>query len=188
MDPARPILTYRYNQGNAVLFGGEAQLSVNPRSARWFHFTTSYSLVRSRNLSATIDSARYLPFLPPPRVIGQLKFTKSEAGNHWRNLYTLLEIEHNARQNQALLAYGTETQTPAYTLINLGAGSDVLSSKGRTLFSLYVTVQNLFDVAYQSHQNRLKYFGVNEVTGRAGVFNMGRNVSVKAVVPFGQKK
>lgn len=188
VDPARPILTYRYNQGNAVLFGGEAQLSINPRSARWFHFTTSYSLVRSRNLSATIDSARYLPFLPPPRVIGQLKFTKSEAGNHWRNLYTLLEIEHNARQNQALLAYGTETQTPAYTLINLGAGSDVLSSKGRTLFSLYVTVQNLFDVAYQSHQNRLKYFGVNEVTGRAGVFNMGRNVSVKAVVPFGQKK
>lgn len=187
VDPARPILTYRYNQGNAVLFGGEAQVSVNPSSARWFHFTTSYSLVRSRNLSATTDSARYLPFLPPPRLITQLKLTKAEAGDRWRNLYTLLEVEHNARQNQALLAYGTETQTPAYTLINLGAGGDVLSGMGRTLFSLYITVQNLFDVAYQSHQNRLKYFGVNEVTGRLGVFNMGRNVSVKAVVPFGGK-
>lgn len=187
VDPTRPILTYRYNQGNAVLFGGEAQVSINPRSARWFHVTTSYSLVRSRNLSATADSARYLPFLPPPRVIGQVKFTKAEAGSRWRNLYAQVEVEHNARQDQALLAYGTETRTPAYTLINLGAGGDVLTSRSRTLFSLYLTVQNLFDIAYQSHQNRLKYFGVNEVTGRAGVFNMGRNVSVKAVVPIGGK-
>ena len=187
VDPARPILTYRYNQGNAVLFGGEAQMSINPRSARWVRFTGTYSLVRSRNLSATTDSARYLPFLPPPRVIGQLKFTKAESGNRWRNLYALLEVEHNARQDQALLAYGTETQTPAYTLINLGAGGDVLTNTSRTLFSLYLTMQNLFDAGYQSHQNRLKYFGVNEVTGRAGVFNMGRNVSVKVVVPFGRK-
>ncbi|MFD2571601.1 TonB-dependent receptor [Spirosoma soli] len=187
VDPSRPILTYRYTQGDAVLFGGEAQVSINPQSARWFHFTTSYSLVRSRNLSQTADSARYLPFLPPPRIIGQVKFTKAEAGSHWRNLYALLEIEHNWRQNQALLAYGTETLTPAYTLINLGAGSDMLSTKGRTLFSVYLTVQNLFDTAYQSHQNRLKYFGVNEATGRRGVFNMGRNVSVKLVVPFGGK-
>ncbi len=185
VNPDRPILTYRYTQGNAVLFGGEAQVTINPRSARWFHLTTSYSLVRSRNRSATADSARYLPFLPPPRVIGQVKFTKAEAGNHGRNLYALLEIEHNWRQNEALLAYGTETQTPAYTLINLGAGSDVVTGTGRTLFSLYLTVQNVFDVAYQSHQNRLKYFGVNNATGRAGVFNMGRNVSVKLVVPFG---
>lgn len=187
VDPTRPILTYRYTQGNAILFGGEAQLTVNPRSVRWFHLTTSYSLVRSRNLSATSDSARYLPFLPPPRVIGQVKLTKSELGNRFRNLYTLLEIEHNWRQNEALLAYGTETQTPGYTLINLGAGSDIINNSGRTLFQLYLTVQNVFDVAYQSHQNRLKYFGVNEATGRRGVYNMGRNVSVKVVVPFGRR-
>lgn len=187
VDPTRPILTYRYTQGNAVLFGGEAQLTVNPRSVRWFHLTTSYSLVRSRNLSTTSDSARYLPFLPPPRVIGQVKLTKNELGNRFRNLYTLLEIEQNWRQNEALLAYGTETQTPGYTLINLGAGSDIINNNGRTLFQLYLTVQNVFDIAYQSHQNRLKYFGVNEATGRRGVYNMGRNVSVKVVVPFGGK-
>lgn len=185
VDPARPILTYRYTQGDAVLYGGEAQLTVNPHAVRWFHFTGSYSLVRSRNLSSTTDSTRYLPFLPPPRVIAQVKLTKAEAGNHWRNMYASVELEHNWRQNQALLAYGTETQTPAYTLVNIGAGSDIISTNGRTLFSLYVTLQNLFDVAYQSHQNRLKYFGINEATGRHGVFNMGRNVSVKLVIPIG---
>ncbi|MGF7218443.1 iron complex outermembrane receptor protein [Spirosoma lacussanchae] len=187
VDPARPILTYRYVQGNAVLYGAETQVTVNPRSARWFHFTTSYSLVRSRNLSAKNDSARYLPFLPPPRLISQIRLTKAEAGSRWRNLYVMAELEHNWRQNQALLAFGTETPTPAYTLVNLGAGSDIASNTGRTLLSLYLTVQNLFDVAYQSHQNRLKYFGVNEATGRAGVFNMGRNVSLKAVIPFGKR-
>ena len=187
VDPMRPILTYRYTQGNAVLFGGEGQASYNPQSARWLHFTTSYSLVRSRNLSATADSSRYLPFLPPPRLIAQVRFTKDEAGNRWRNLYAQVEVETNSRQNQALLAYGTETQTPGYTLINLGAGSDVMTNTGQTLFSLYLTVQNLFDIAYQSHQNRLKYFGINEATGRSGVFNMGRNISVKVVVPLGRK-
>ncbi|AUD01263.1 TonB-dependent receptor [Spirosoma pollinicola] len=187
VDPSRPILTYRYKQGNAVLFGGEAQLAFNPHAARWFHFTTSYSLVRSRNLTATTDSARYLPFLPPPRVIGQVKFTKTEAGNHWRNLYALLEVEQNWKQTEALLAYGTETETPGYTLINLGGGTDLVNSNGRVLGSLYLTVQNIFDVAYQSHQNRLKYFGVNEATGRRGVYNMGRNISVKVVLPFGGK-
>ncbi|WP_460945037.1 TonB-dependent receptor [Spirosoma daeguense] len=187
VDPARPILTYRYTQGNAVLFGGEAMVTVNPRSARWFHFTGSYSLVRSRNLSAKNDSAKYLPFLPPPRLISQVKFTKAEAGNHWRNMYALLEIENNWRQNEALLAYGTETETPGYALVNVGAGSDIINGKGRTMVSVYFTVQNLFDVAYQSHQNRLKYFGVNEATGRSGVFNMGRNLSLKVVVPFGNR-
>ncbi len=187
VDPSRPILTYRYRQGNAVLFGGEAQVTFNPHSARWFHFTTSYSLVRSRNLTATTDSARYLPFLPPPRIIGQVKFTKAEAGNHWRNLYALLEVEQNWKQTEALLAYGTETETPGYTLVNLGGGTDLVNSNGRVLGSLYLTVQNIFDVAYQSHQNRLKYFGVNEATGRRGVYNMGRNISVKVVIPFGGK-
>ena len=189
VDPARPIKTFRYAQGNAVLSGAEVQLTVSPRSARWFNFTGTYSLVRSRNRSATNDSARYLPFLPPPRLIGQVKLTRTNIGQRFQNAYALAEIEHNAQQNQAFLAYDTETITPAYTLMSLGAGTDIVNNDGQTLFSLYITAQNLLDVAFQSHQNRLKYFGVNEVTGRAGVYNMGRNVSLKAVVPlrFGQK-
>ena len=40
------------------------------------------------------------------------------------------------------------------------------------------------DVAYQNHLSRLKYAAVNNVTGRQGVFNMGRNFSVKVNVPL----
>ena len=101
-----------------------------------------------------------------------------------KNLYAQVEIEHNQAQNQALLAYGTETPTPGFTLCNLGGGADVVNANGQSMFSVYLTVQNVFDRAYQSHQNRLKYFGLNPVTGRSGVFNMGRNVSVKVVIPL----
>jgi iron complex outermembrane receptor protein len=40
------------------------------------------------------------------------------------------------------------------------------------------------DEAYQNHLSRLKYAAVNNATGRAGVYNMGRNFSVKVNVPL----
>ncbi len=184
VDPARPILTYRYVQGNAVLFGAEGQVTYNPSRAKWLTLSATYSLVRSRNNSTQGDSAKYLPFLPPPRVIVQAKVTRAEIGRLFRNGYAQTEIEHNQAQNQVLLAFGTETRTPAFTLWNIGAGADVTGSNGRILFSVYLSVNNLLDRAYQSHQNRLKYFGLNPLTGRQGVFNMGRNASLKVVVPL----
>jgi iron complex outermembrane receptor protein len=66
-------------------------------------------------------------------------------------------------------------------------GTDVADAKGRTLFSLYVTANNLFDVAYQSHLSRLKYGDLNYATGRRGVYNIGRTLSVKVVVPLAFK-
>jgi iron complex outermembrane receptor protein len=45
--------------------------------------------------------------------------------------------------------------------------------------------QNITDVAYQHHLNRLKYGPMNEPTGRMGVFNMGRNFSFKVNIPIG---
>ena len=38
--------------------------------------------------------------------------------------------------------------------------------------------------AYQNHLSRLKYTDINYVTGRMGVYNMGRNLSVKINVPL----
>lgn len=41
-----------------------------------------------------------------------------------------------------------------------------------------------FDRAYQNHLSRLKYTDVNVMTGRQGIFSMGRNISLKIVVPM----
>jgi iron complex outermembrane receptor protein len=46
---------------------------------------------------------------------------------------------------------------------------------------------NLGDVAYQNHLSRLKYAAENLATGRVGVYNMGRNFSIKLNIPFSKK-
>ena len=80
-------------------------------------------------------------------------------------------------------AYNTETATTSYLLLNAGAGFD-FARKKKTIFSLHLAVDNLTDKAYQNHLSRLKYTDINNVTGRNGVFNMGRNFSIKLNIPF----
>ena len=77
----------------------------------------------------------------------------------------------------------TETRTPAYTLLSLSVGTDLNIHK-KKVAELYVTAENLLNTAYQNHLSRLKYCDVNNATGRQGVFNMGRNIVFKVVVPI----
>ena len=67
--------------------------------------------------------------------------------------------------------------------MNLSAGTD-LTWNGRKFAELYVTADNLLNRAYQNHLSRLKYSDINRVTGRQGVYNMGRNVTFKLVIPI----
>ncbi len=57
-------------------------------------------------------------------------------------------------------------------------------SHGRTLFQLYLSGTNLLNTSYIDYMSRFKYYPVNNVTGRVGVFNMGRNISIKMIIPF----
>jgi iron complex outermembrane receptor protein len=99
-------------------------------------------------------------------------------------------VQVYAPQDRFYGAYGTETYTPGYTLLDAGLGGDIVNKSGRTLFTLTVLGTNLADIGYQSNMNRLKYFDDHPVngTGRSGIYNMGRNVSLKLVVPFDLKK
>jgi iron complex outermembrane receptor protein len=100
-----------------------------------------------------------------------------------KNLALHFEVDHTFDQNKPFTAFHTETPTPGYTLLNASVSTDFVR-KNKTLFSLYFLGNNLGDVAYQSHLSRLKYTDVNPVTGRQGVFNMGRNFMVKLNIPL----
>ena len=182
---AGDVPVFRYRQGNARLQGLEGTLTFNPKSYRWFSLTQGYSLVVGRNLTETRPDARYLPLMPATRWLTQLKLTRDRYRQHLRNLYVSADVEVHQRQHRFMAAYGTETATPAYTLVHVGAGGELVNARRQAWAMLYLSVNNLFDVVYQSHQSRLKYLDVNAATGRRGVFNMGRNVSLKLVVPFG---
>jgi iron complex outermembrane recepter protein len=178
------IPVFRYAQGDARLQGVEGTVTWNPARARWFALTQTYSAVFGRNRSATVEGAQFLPFMPAPRWVTQVRITRDRYGNRVRNAYATLDVEVTQRQDRFLAAYNTETATPGYTLVHLGAGADITTNGKRTLFSVYLAATNLFDVIYQAHQSRLKYLDPNPATGRIGVFNMGRNLSLKVVVPF----
>jgi iron complex outermembrane receptor protein len=173
-------------QGQARLLGGEVTLDFHPHPLDWLHFENSFSMVRARQLDVP-DDQKYLPFIPADRLQSELRGNFRRQGKRLTNVYARFQLEQTFAQNRFFGAFDTETATPAYTLFNAGAGTDVADGKGRTLFSVFLTANNLFDVAYQSHLSRLKYADTNYTTGRRGVFNMGRTVSVKVVVPLAFK-
>ena len=98
--------------------------------------------------------------------------------------YFKMELEYFFTQNRIFSAFDTETATPAYWLLNFGFGTSIKNNKGTPLFSIFINANNLLNKSYQSHLSRLKYAPENPATGRQGVFNMGRNISLKVVVPF----
>jgi iron complex outermembrane recepter protein len=187
-DSNDPVPAYRFVQGNAQLTGGEFSIDLHPHPLDWLHFENSFSFVNAVNQSAANDSARYLPFIPPARYQSELRANFKKIGKVFSNVFLKTELAHYWAQDRVLLENRTETKTDSYSLVNVGLGTDIISRKGTTLFSIYISANNLFDVAYQNHLSRLKYAADNLVTGRPGVFNIGRNFSFKIVVPILFKK
>ena len=191
---------YSYTQGDARLLGFEAGVDVHPIHS--LHLGSTFSYVDARQLHQP-ENTKYLPFTPAPRWTSELKWelahhTHATIGHHHsadhhrqhginglalNNAYVAVSTECYLRQNHVYSADNTETPTPSYTLLNLQAGTD-LQVKGRKVAELYITANNLLNRAYQSHLSRLKYTDTNPVTGRQGVYNMGRNITFKLVLPI----
>jgi len=54
--------------------------------------------------------------------------------------------------------------------------------------SIYTYANHLANIACQGNMSRLKYGDPNAVTGRIGVYEMGRNIGLKINVPIDFKK
>ena len=173
--------TYKFNSGNALLFGGEVYLDIHPHPLDWLHFENTFSYVHSE-LQNQSDSTRYLPFTPAPKWTSDIRVDLDHTGKLLKNTYFSFGIEHDFKQADIFSAYNTETVTDAYTLLNAGIGTDIVWNKHK-LFSVIINGTNLADIAYQSHLSRLKYSPENYATGQQGVYNMGRNISFKLIVP-----
>ncbi len=189
-------LTYAYTQGDARLLGFEAGIDFHPLHS--VHFSNTFSYVDARILHATHET-KYIPFTPAPRWNSELKWellhhSHSTVGHrhlspltpHFsplNNLYLAAQTECCLKQTHIYSSDETETETPAYVLLSLAVGTDVMV-KGKKIAQLHVTADNLLDKAYQNHLSRLKYTDENVVTGRRGVCNMGRNITIKVVVPI----
>lgn len=193
---AAPV--YKYVQGKANLYGGELALDIHPSTLSWLDLYCSASVVEG-GLTGVPDSVKYLPFIPPVKITADLRFPIRKIGNAIKNAYVKVGMidcfqQSNVYQQYAIYTGLNTAQTPyeyaaskaataGYTLFNAGIGGDI-QNKGRTYFKLYVMVNNLFDTPYMDYMNRFKYYPVNYTTNRVGVFNMGRNISLKLIVPL----
>jgi len=178
--------TFKYISGDALLTGGELTLHIHPQNAGWFHFDNTFSMIRAIQKKQP-DSTKYLPYTPPFKLVSGVEFIAKKMGNTFTNSYARIDVEHCFKQDKIYYKFGDETVTPAYTLLNIGVGTDI-TSKGNTLFSIYIYARNIADVAYQSNMSRLKYGDPNNATGRTGVYEMGRNIGFKINVPINFKK
>ncbi len=181
-DNGEELISYQFDQNSARLYGFEANFDLHPHPLDWLHFENKLSFVRGQFTNVKFGSEN-LPLIPAPRWISELRGDFKKTGKWLSNLYVMVEADNNFKQNHPFTAYETETPTAAYTLLNAGIGGDIMGKK-KTLFSIHLAANNLTDKAYQNHLSRLKYTDENAVTGRRGVFNMGRNFSVKLNIPF----
>jgi len=172
--------TFTYTQGDALLKGFEVSADFHP--IHQLHFGNSFSFVDARQLHRPEES-RYLPMTPAPRWTSDVKYEITHHGRVFNNAYMSVGLDCFLAQDHYFQAYDTETRTPSYTLFNASAGTD-LYLKGRKWAEIYLTAQNIFNRAYQSHLSRLKYADVNVLTGHQGVYNPGRNIVLKVIVPF----
>ncbi len=182
IDGTNELFAFTYDQRNARLYGGELVIDIHPHPLDWLHFENTFSYVRGQ-LTSPEDGSNNLPFIPAARLINELRGDFLKKGNAVRNLYVKVELDNTFAQNNPYTGYNTETATKGYSLLNAGIGGNIVS-RNRTLFSVYLAANNITDVAYQNHLSRLKYTAENLVTGRTGIFNMGRNFSVKLNVPL----
>ncbi|SEA30001.1 iron complex outermembrane recepter protein [Xylanibacter ruminicola] len=188
-------LTYAYTQSDARLLGFEAGVDLHPVHS--VHFSNTFSFVDAQQMHAE-PGTKYLPFTPAPKWASELKWelfhhSHTTVNHHHttdaahrsvlNNLYIAAGLDCYLKQSHIYSADDTETATPGYALLNLSAGTDI-QVKGKKIAEFYITADNLLNKAYQNHLSRLKYADENVVTGRRGVYNMGRNITFKLVVPI----
>jgi iron complex outermembrane receptor protein len=181
-------LTFKFSAASAQLYGGEVSIDVHP--VKSLHFDNGLSLVYADFLGvkgqAVPDSERYLPQIPPLHGYSELRYDFNLKKLHMVNGFFKVGITYDAAQNRYYSAYGTETYTPGYVLLNAGIATSFTNKKGKTIMRLTVLGDNLTNKAYQDNLSRLKYFDNYPInyTGRSGIYNMGANVVLKLNFPL----
>lgn len=149
---------YHFTQTDAVLAGGELSLHGNPNLS-WLEWQASYSFIDAQK-----SDGDALPLIPANRAIGGL--TIHLASGRLSQPSVNAEVQYNFKQHKP---GEFETDTPAYTLINVGASA----STGKTTWAL--RCNNIFNVTYFDHLSRFKYFGI---------YNAGRTITLSASIHF----
>ncbi|HUQ96098.1 MAG TPA: TonB-dependent receptor, partial [Chitinophagaceae bacterium] len=153
---------YRFLQGDARLYGGEAMVTVKP--FKNVSISSQFATVTGR-----LKSDGYLPFIPADKWSSDVTFSKPHIG-----LQTDVTVRGGVVYAFAQNHPGAfETATPGYMLVN--ASALFIIHKKQKDIRLSLAAENLTNKRYYDHLSRFKYFGI---------YNTGRNVMLSLAVPF----
>src|SRR5690606_21672385 len=113
----RDYPVFRYVQDNANLYGAEASLTFHPSSL--IHFDNSFAYTKGENRKTDTP----LPFIPAVRLRNELRLEPDFSWEKLKEPYFSIELDNVFKQNRIDVF---ETETPAYSLVNLAAGTTFL--------------------------------------------------------------
>jgi iron complex outermembrane recepter protein len=177
------LKTYQFNQQKVILSGVEFTIDFHPHPLDWLHIQNTFSLVNGQ-FKTNIENNKNLPFVPAARSITEFKANFNKVKNTFQNFYITIQMDNTFAQKNVFTVYNTETATNGYSLLNASIGTDITNKKQATICSINFSGNNLTNLSYQNHLSRLKYTEENIATGRRGVFNQGRNFSLKINIPI----
>ncbi len=186
MSSGYPV--YEYVSSNTAILTGVSAF-INVRLLKQLEWDNRFTYIYTFLPNAT-DSTDHLPWIPAPHLHTDLILHLGI----FRNAYIKAGLAKYWEQNNVYSALHTELPSAGYWLFHAGIGTDfVQHASGRVICSFYLNCTNLTNVAYADHLNLAQYFyslNGNVVTvtrQRQGVFDMGRDISLKVVFPFGGK-
>lgn len=161
--------TYYYSEGKAYING--IDFDFNYRPVELLEIYSRASLLRAYNRSAN----DYLPLMPPDRIEAGITFhpyvassvSDAEVG------LSLLSVAKQTRVPMNISDYAPAP--PGYNLLNLNARAGICILGSPVDFELIIT--NLLNTSYRDYLNRFRYF-TDEI---------GRNISLKIIIPFSSK-
>ena len=184
---------YQYVSSNtAIITGVSGYFNIHPADTKWIEIDNGLTYIYTFIPNST-DSTNHIPWIPAPHLTTEVKFKLNDRQNSiLKGTYIKLGQEKYWAQNDIYSALYTEIPSAAYTLFNAGIGTNFVNPKTENIVcSLYINCTNLTNIAYADHLNLAQYFlsyngQISTVTNQSqGIYNMGRNVSIKLIFPFG---
>lgn len=148
---------FLYLQQDAELYGGEVGFHFHPHPLDWLHLESTFETVTGK-----LNDKTSIPLIPANTLTNTLR-VEWNASNKPQG-YAFLTLQSTFDQDNIAQF---ETETPGYSLLNFGVGSQVVVFNQP--MDLRLSANNILDKAYVSHLSRLKTDGIS---------NIGRNINL----------
>ena len=159
---------FQYTQADAFFRGVDIDVSV--RFAKWGALaqSLSYGLRGSVVFANELNTHRYFPFIPAPRLSQSLEW-KSQPKGLFQSLEASIGHTFVAKQTRFEPSQELVATTPdAYHLFEAAIGGTIAIGEQQTL-SVRLSAENLFNQLYKEYTNRFRYY----------THDLGRNVYLR---------